>query len=289
MQRERRIGGGGPSLEHRLKPLAHASLKLNTRSTESSGLTMSVCIDRRAFACLAAALISQRGAASPPLVRMAYFDRYEPFSQRANDGSMSGLLIEGVELIGWASGLRLEHHGFPWARAQLLVERGELDGLCTVPTPARRAWMEFCETPVVRARYGVFHRADDPRPAQMRSVEDLRQFRQGSYRGSGYSRGLLNLDHLQVDNDAESVLRRIAMDTLDTFIESDLIVGRKVQQLGLSKRITFTPLPFLPPAAFCFGLRKSFPGATEIVGRMEAATQASQQSGALTALLEKHR
>lgn len=244
---------------------------------------------RRRFLGLAGALAWQPGLAATPPLRMAYFDKYEPFSQRAADGGMSGLLIEGVELVGRAAGLSFDHQGFPWARAQLLVERGELDGLCTVPTPTRQAWMEFCSTPIISANYGVFHRADDKRPGQARTAEDLRQFRQGTYRGSGYSRGLLKLDHVQIDNDAESVLRRIALGSLDTFIESDLIIGPKLRQLGLAGKVVFTPAAFLPPAPFCFGLRKSLPEATEIVARMEQATQAAQQSGALAALLAKYR
>ncbi|WIT14305.1 transporter substrate-binding domain-containing protein [Paucibacter sediminis] len=243
-----------------------------------SGLAMA----GRAFAAPAAAPIS-----AP--IRMAYFDKYEPFSQRAADGTMSGALIDGIELLGRACGIGFEHHGYPWARAQLLVERGELDALCTVPTPARQAWLEFCGTPLVSLAYGVFHRSDDARAAQAQSLEDLRALRLGSYRGSGYSRGLLKMDQVQIDNDAESVLRRIVMGSLDIFMESELIAGTRIRQLGLAGKIGFTPLPFLPPAQFCFGLRRSHADCSAIVARMEAATVAARQSGALQNLLAKYR
>jgi len=249
---------------------------------------------RREFMALTGLAVAGRTFAAPAApaaapIRMAYFDKYEPFSQRAADGTMSGLLIDGVELLGRACGLSFEHHGYPWARAQLLVERGELDALCTVPTPARQAWLEFCGTPLVSLAYGVFHRSDDARAAQAQSLEDLRALRLGSYRGSGYSRGLLKMDQVQIDNDAESVLRRIVMGSLDIFMESELIAGTRIRQLGLAGKIGFTPLPFLPPAQFCFGLRRSHADCSAIVARMEAATVAARQSGALQNLLAKYR
>lgn len=246
---------------------------------------------RRTFIALSGLALAGRAGALPAAapLRMAYFDKYEPFSQRAADGSMSGLLVDGIELLSRASGIAFEHHGFPWARAQLLVERGELDALCTVPTPARLAWLEFCNTPLLSLSYGLFHRSDDQRPAQAQSLDDLRALRLGSYRGSGYSSGLLKMENVQIDSDAESVLRRIVMGSLDIFMESELIAGTRIRQLGLGGKIGFTPLPFLPPAQFCFGLRRSHADCSAIVARMEAAAAAARQSGALQGLLLKYR
>lgn len=222
------------------------------------------------------------------LVRMAYFDKYAPLSQRNTDGSVSGALIDCIDLVGRACGVGFEHSAYPWVRAQLMVERGDLDGFCTVPTLARRAYAEFCKSPVVQAEFGIFHRIDDPRPLAVRSLEDLRGLRQGTYRGNGYAREYLEYDRMDIENDEESVVRRIALGTLDAAVEGNLVTPLKIKKLGLSDRIRYTPLSFLPKADFCIGVRKSLPNVAQVVANMERAIQTTKQSGALQSALAKH-
>ncbi len=94
---------------------------------------------------------------------------------------------------------------------------------------------------------------------------------------------------METDNDEESILRRIAMGNLDTFVESEITTQRKVKELGLADKIRFTPAPFLPKAEYCFGLRRSHPDVAQIIARMETATQAARKSGALQAILAKYK
>lgn len=248
-------------------------------------------MDRRSFIQWAGGMAAGTSLATQAAgaIRMGYFDKYAPFSQRSEAGVMSGALIDGMELLARACGLNLEHFGYPWARAQLMVERGELDGFCTIRTQARLVYTDFCPTPVISLNYGIFHRADDLRPLGVRSVEDLRPLRQGTYRGSGYSKENLEQDRMQIDNDEESILRRIAMGNLDTFVEGELVMQLKLKELGLADKIRFTPAPFLPRADYCFGLRRNHPDIDKVMPRMEAAAQGARKSGTLQAVLTKYR
>lgn len=222
-------------------------------------------------------------------VRVGYFDKYWPLSRRDEDGVMRGLLIDALNLLGRDAAIEFEHQGYPWARTQALIERGDLDAFCTVPTKERLAYAEFCATPVVVLDYGVWHRADDPRPGRARSVEDFRALRQGHYRGSGYAREFLEFDRLAIDNDEESVLRKIGLGTLDCFVIGELVSANKVADLGLRGKLRYTPLPWLPKGEFRFGLRSNYPEASRLVERMEAVTRAAKARGALQALLERYR
>ena len=222
-------------------------------------------------------------------IHMGYFDKYPPFSNKDASGHMSGLLVDSVELVGKGAGLSFDHQGFPWARAQRMVEQGELDGLCTLETATRSAYAEFCATPLVTVRYGVYHRSNDTRIQSLTSIADMRALRQGSYRGSGYVQEYLEVDRILFDNDQESILRRIDMGNLDLFVEGEMVTGIKVKELGLSERIQFTPLAFLPRGDYRFALRRSYPDAHKIVERMELATQAARKSGALQALMARYR
>ena len=249
-------------------------------------------MNRREFllvAALSGVAITGRSAAAGTSLRVGYFDKYSPFSQSNADGSMAGLLIESLDVIARSANIKLEHHGYPWARAQVMVERGELDAFCTVPTRGRSEYALFCQTPVVTMDYGFYHRQDDPRPARVKSLEDLRELVQGTYRGSGYTKEYLEEERMVYLNDEETVLRRIALGTIDTLVEGEYVGAARVKSLGLEDRLHFTPAPWLPKAHFCFGLRRSHGDADLIIKKMDVATNAALRSGELKAIGAKYR
>ena len=240
------------------------------------------------LAAIVAAGAALRVSAAAP-IRMAYFDTYWPLSRRNPDGKMSGALIDAVDLVGRGSNLVFEHFGYPWARAQVMVERGELDAFCTLRTQPRLLYATFCPTPLVTLSYGVFHRSDDLRPALVTSIAELRRFRQGTYRGSGYAREHLETDRLVVDDTQESVLRRIAMGDLDTLTESEMTGGNRLKAMGLADKVVFSPLNFLPKAEYRFGLRSNFPESDAVLARVEAAAQVASKTGALSAIVARYQ
>jgi len=255
-------------------------LRLQDRLFESA-------VRRRCLPLLALAPLAGRAEPAARL-RMAYFDRYPPLSNLGDTGQMHGLLIDLVNAVGARAGLRFEHHGYPWARAQAMVERGELDGLCTNATPARKAYALFCDTPLVVTSMGLFFRRKDSRPRHLNSVPEMRALRQGSYRGSGFAQQHLEPEHIVFDHDAESVLRRIALGDLDIYVADDLVTRSQIRRLKLSQQLDYRPLGFLPPSRYRWGLRLSYPDAGALVRRMEAATQQAQQAGALRAILKRY-
>lgn len=222
------------------------------------------------------------------VLRMGYFNRYPPLSYLNAAGQMQGILIDLVNTVGAIAKLEFEHHGFPWLRAQQMVSRGELDGLCTNATPARKEYALFCETPVATATMGMFHRRDDKRPLKIRAVADMRALRQGNYRGSGFAAQHLEVDRIVFDNDAESILRRIAMGDLDIYVADDLVTLPQIKRLGLADQISYLPTSFLPPSMYRWGLRKTYPNAEHLVQLMESSTKAAQLNGSLAAVIERY-
>jgi polar amino acid transport system substrate-binding protein len=242
-------------------------------------------LDRRAFAL---SLLPGLGLASPPL-RMAYFDRYPPLSQREADGRVQGLLIDLVNAAGEQADLRFSHHAYPWARAQAMVRLGQLDGVCTIATEERRQFLLFCDTPLISLHFGICHRLDDRRIAGLRSLADLRALRQGNYRGSGYTQQNLEPEAVQIDHEPDSVLRRIAAGDLDVYVDAELNTRHRIRALGLETRLGYTPAAFLPPSAYCFGLRRSHAQAAGLVARMETAIQQAQAGGRLALVAARYR
>lgn len=237
---------------------------------------------------LASVCVVQRALAEGGPIRVGYFDSYWPMSRRQTDATMDGALVDSLRVVGRKARIELEHHGYPWARVQQMIQRGDLDAFCTVRTDERKQYALFCNTPVISVAYGVYHRANDLRPLQAKSIADLRQFRQGTYLGSGYSKQFLEYERLQFDKDEASVLRRIALGNLDTFVEGEYVKSTVVKELGLSEQLRFTPMAFLPTADYCFGLRRSFPDAQAVIERMESAVIASKAAGELQAAVGRY-
>jgi polar amino acid transport system substrate-binding protein len=244
-------------------------------------------LGRRSFTTLLLAASSL--PAQSAVLRMAFFDRYPPLSHRDAKGRLVGLLVELVDAVGELAGLQFSHHGYPWARAQAMVRDGGLDGVCTTVNPARQAYLLFCDTPLVVLQFGICHRRSDARIGKLRTVAELRQLRQGNYRGSGYTQHHLEPERVQFDHDPDSVLRRIAMGDLDVYVDAELSTLHRLRALGLEGQLEFSLVPFLLPAAYCFGLRRSLPTAAAVVQRMEAATQSARTAGRLQAVANAYR
>jgi len=238
--------------------------------------------------CALGALEPVHARSAPPVVRMGYFDRYPPFSEKDASGKMHGLLIDSTALVGELAGLTLTHQGFPWARTQRMVEQGELDGFCTFASTERAGYALFCPTPLLSLRYGIYHRRDDDRIADIRSVADLRALRQGSYLGGGYVKEHLEADRMSMESDPDALLRRLLNGSLDVFPESEMIVASRVKALGLTDRIQFTPLGFLPVTTYCWGMRRSYPNVATVLTRVETAIQTAHRKKALQDLLTQY-
>ncbi|WP_269532570.1 ABC transporter substrate-binding protein [Chitinimonas sp. BJYL2] len=150
------------------------------------------------------------------LFRLAYFETYSPISFR--DGSqMSGILVDIFDaVLKRRLGMTLDHEGYPWARAQTLVQSGEADAMCTVATQARLDYAQASRESVLTMPIRLFAPVDSPllpKLATIRSMEELRQLNPSvlSYIGNGWAKE--KLAGMRVDwggTFAESVRKLIA-------------------------------------------------------------------------------
>jgi polar amino acid transport system substrate-binding protein len=222
-------------------------------------------------------------------IRMGYFATYAPYSVRNEETAMAGLLIDATNMIGRKAGFDISHHGFPWARAQLMVKEGQLDAFCTNPTVDRRAYALFCETPVIEPRIGVFHVRGHSKAEQLSSREGLKSLKIGDFIGNGWAKQHLADFNIQWMNTEELVLRNIAAGRLDGFISQEITGRAKLKQMGLEDTIHFTPTPFLGHFHFTFGLRRSYPDAVNVIARIEAATQELIRAGQMQMVFDRYQ
>ena len=238
---------------------------------------------------LGLAVLGRRAGAEAAPLRMGYSESASPYSSQGPDGRAKGLLVDAVDLVASRGGIAISHQAFPWARTQWMVERGELDGFCTVPTPERQAYALFTAAPLVILRYGIFHRTDDRRPAMVRSMADLPSFAQGNYLGHGWAKQNLAGQDIHWLADEDGVLRMVAMGRLDIYIAAELATMLKLREIGLADKIAFTPAPFLPTADFHLGLRRSHSDAERVVAAIDKAILEARQDGSLDRRIAAYR
>ena len=210
---------------------------------------------------------------------MGYFYDFAPFSFRDADGRVRGVLIDCARLLCGGLGYRMTQGGFPWARAQAMVRDGQLDGFCTVPTEIRRAYVYFCDTPVLIEGHSLFHRKGDRRFEGMVSKADLAPFGLADYLGNGWAEK--NLDGLNVDwlSNWESIPQKILAGRADAFVGEDTVARYKLRRLGLADDFGVTPAPYFSASNFTFGLRKTYPDAASLIAEFDIKTKALASAG----------
>jgi polar amino acid transport system substrate-binding protein len=221
-------------------------------------------------------------------VRVAYFEDYAPMSFKKPNGDMTGIFVETLDLISVPSGMAFSHQGFPWVRAQKNIKDDRMDALCTLPTPEREEYLTFTTQPIVENTMGVYHRPDDARIKSIKSVQNMHGLIQGNYLGNGFAKQYLEPDLIKWQSNISSVLRLVAAEALDVFVESELIGKDVIRKYALAGKLAFTPLPFLQPVKSYFGLRKSFANMDHVLASVDTALEAARKSGALAKIYKKY-
>jgi len=162
--------------------------------------------------------------------RMAYFETYSPLSF-VDQGALRGILVDVLEtvLVG-RLGIPTRHEGFPWPRAQRLVEAGERDAICTIATPERLAYAEAISEPVVSVPTCIFVRADNPRAdefARARNLAELQAMKPTvvSYGANGWAKARLKDFDVTGGGDFNSSIKMLIARRADIMIENVLTMS----------------------------------------------------------------
>lgn len=172
--------------------------------------------------------------AAPPL-RMAYFETYSPLSF-GQDGQLRGILLDVIqEVAGRRLGLTVEHTGYPWNRAQALVQSGEQDAICTIATPERLEYAVAAQEPVVSAPRRIFVHKDNvllPKLQKVHNLDELHKLNPTviSYQGNGWAKN--NLGHFKVDNgrNFDSAIKMLLANRGDVMVDNALTMQYALQQ-----------------------------------------------------------
>ncbi|PLX68764.1 MAG: hypothetical protein C0603_06330 [Denitrovibrio sp.] len=182
-------------------------------------------------------------AAEP--IKFAYYDNYAPRSF-VKDGKLQGILIDVVnEALVNRMGIEVKHEGFPWARAQALVEKGSSDAFITVPTTKRKTYTKVSKEPVLLFQTYLATASDNPKLSVLKTITSLDQLKNYvfvDYYGNGFSKKLLKDMTVNWLPDYKAIYRFLVQKKADV-----MIVSRKgiysIEELGFKNQITVLPYP----------------------------------------------
>lgn len=225
-------------------------------------------------------------AAEP--MKIVYFDSYPPRSWQEN-GQMKGILVDiANEAIQKRAGIPLIHEGYPWARAQKMVETGLADAFITVPTAQRRAYTVVSEEPVIQFNLYIATYKDNPNLEQLKavtSIDELKPFTLVDYYGNGFAERRLKDHQVEWLPNIASVYPFLAEKKAEVLLVSDRGLY-DLNRLGYQDRIIT-----LPQAVFslsfhlCISKLSSY---TESLPAIDEALRQTRNAGLIQQINQKY-
>lgn len=172
----------------------------------------------------------------PETVIITISDDYEPISSGTNE-KVVGIIPDILNAIFKKyPQYKLKILGLPWARAQQLVEKGDSDGMFTIPTDARAQYARFSKEIGFTQSFNFYTYPFHPKLKQLSAVKsysDLKNFVVCEYLGSGWAKQNLegNVKEFVYSKTVATKIESLVNRRCDLIVESDLItrfVGAKI-------------------------------------------------------------
>lgn len=221
-----------------------------------------------------------------------------PFGYLNSQQQFVGIFVDIIAKAFKRADIELKHKPYPWKRAQMLVRKGDADGMITVTTPERLTYTVPCNFPLVTFEWVAFTRNNHPqldRIMNAKKIQDLKGLTVLDYIGDGW--GEHHLQGLEVDRSGSLslVLKKLAKGRGDVFIQSKLITQYTLYQLqqqpGNEKlhleRIVSAPNVFYT-IDFKLLIAKTSPYLSRIY-QIEKTFQSMQKDGTLQAIFDNYR
>ena len=225
------------------------------------------------------------GLSSAGPIRFYYIGDSRPLSWQDEQGHARGTYIDILNYLGAKAGVSFEYHTFPWPRAQLMIQHGELDGFLTISTEERAKYALFVPTPIITARQRIYHRAEDHRFDHLTDPAELIGKAQLVLIGGGAQQAF-DPGRQTAVRSLDDMAKMLVNERGDFFVSDDVIMQGAFDNTGLKPRIASSDAPFLRTLEFRIGLRKDYPDAGAIIDKLEEAAEAGRRSGDIERLLD---
>ena len=222
-------------------------------------------------------------------MNIVYFNNFPSFSWISN-GKMQGILIDVLnESLQVRMKIPVTHSGYPWARAQRMVQVGEADAFVTVPTPERKTYTNVSTEPVVIATFTIFVKKGYPKAEALKKIKtpsELKGYRIGHYLGSGWAEKNLAGMKPDLTSSLDLTLKKLAAGRFDVFTDVSQVVRYRIKELGFENQIIELP-NIIDSSTFNLCIRKNSQYA-DIIPRFDETIRKMREEGKLQEIYDKY-
>ncbi len=234
-------------------------------------------ITRRSFLATCATFAATGAHAGPcwnHVLRHAHHADSPPYAfPDGQTGIMRGILVDLLDALAEFGGFRIDHAGYPLARAQNLVSVGAADIFCLPASAQRMAYAYFAPTPIMTTmQEKIFFASTNPNSSALAAAgttEELYRFTTVSLIGDERADTIWR-DHPRrtLVSELETMINMMVFGHADFVLADPVIMNFKLREMGLATRVRSLAgrIPArVRPEPIRLGLRKSFPDAETIV------------------------
>lgn len=225
---------------------------------------------------------------------IAYMEHFAPISKKTKTGDMQGILIDVMdEALGKRLGMKISHHGYPWARAQDYLKQGQHDAIITMPTAERAKYGVFGKEPVLLRSYFIYTQKDSaliPDFKGIQTLSDLKPYKRVDFIGNGWTTAYMEGKGFNIQRVAtkEQIWKILAKGRADYVLENPYTVYPILEGLGIAED-HFVGIPTeLPELNFHYVLivSKKSPY-TWILPQFDAVIRQMKDDGSWQAIVNK--
>lgn len=238
-------------------------------------------------------LFTAAAANAEETLKLSVNSNWAPYSatqKGVSDGILPALVREIVET---RMGVKLVTHGYPWGRAQKLVENGNLDALVTVPTDARLKFAERSEGTVYKFEMRAAVKSDSTahnKLAASTTIDTVKHLRVCDILGNGWAERFYERHNIAfyAASNVSTCLRMIDNGRMDVLIQPYAVALHEIKKAGLENKLTVLQEPFGGMAFTLLVSKKSKHGGA-FMKRFDATLDAMKKDGSYDRIVERLR
>lgn len=236
---------------------------------------------------IAVFLFATLSASAAPM-KFVYYDEYMPRSYVKN-GKMTGIIVDIIdEAVKKRMGIDVVHEGYPWPRAQLMVEKGLADAFVTVPTAERLAYTYASKEPLFKFETFIAAMKNSPKLEQLKQIRDLeglKKFSLVDYYGNGWAKNVLKDHNVTWLPDYLSVFQFLERGNADAVMVSDISIFT-IKRLGYADKIIVLKDPLTSVGFYlCVGKNSPYAG---ILDQFDKVILQMRKEGVIDRIIAKY-
>lgn len=184
------------------------------------------------FTVIISCVIAFNASAADPFI-WADDEDYRPYIYQDENTVIKGIFRDIMVEAFKRMDIPLQASLYPWTRAQHLVKIGKADGMVTIPTEKRLAFLNATD-PLVSANARVFVKNDNPRLKELqalRSYAEFKDFRVVDYIGDGWAEKVYKDMDIIWSSNSNNCIVMLAKNRADIFVSNEFVGFDKLRWL----------------------------------------------------------